>query len=72
MQSKGITTEVRLFAELVKSIKYEDILIYLREKTGKDFIPIFMSLEYVDIMQYMLENNCKLEQEIISWSEQEW
>lgn len=72
MQSKGITTEVRLFAELVKSIKYEDILIYLGEKTGKDFIPIFMSLEYVHIMQYMLENNCKLEQEIISWSEQEW
>lgn len=71
MQSKGITTEVRLFAELVKSIKYEDILIDLREKTGIDFIPIFMSLEYVHIMQYMLENNCKLEQEIISWSEQE-
>lgn len=75
------------------------ILINLREKTGIDFIPIFMSLEYlikyqeyskplqsndiikaksllkageyVSIMQYMLENNCKLEQEIISWSEQE-
>lgn len=76
------------------------ILLNLREKTGIDFIPAFMSLqylikyqkyckplesnditkakslltagEYANIMQYMLDKNCKLEQEIISWSEQEW
>lgn len=75
------------------------ILLNLREKTRIDFVPAYMSLqylvkyqkyskplesnditkaksllkagEYADIMQYMLDKNCKLEQEIISWSEQE-
>jgi hypothetical protein len=76
------------------------ILLNLREKTRIDFVPAYMSLEYLikyqkyskplesnditkpksllkagefaNIMQYMLDKNCKLEQEIISWSEQEW
>lgn len=75
------------------------ILLNLREKTRINFLPAYMSLEYLikyqkysksleknditkaqtlleasefaDIMQYMLDHNCKLEQEIISWLEQE-
>lgn len=75
------------------------ILLNLREKTRINFIPAYMSLEYLikyqkyskplesnditkaksllkigeyaNIMQYMLEQNCKLEQEIISWLERE-
>lgn len=75
------------------------ILLNLREKTRIDFMPTYMSLEYLikyqkyskpleknditkaksllkageyaNIMKYMLDKDCKLEQEVISWSEQE-
>lgn len=73
------------------------IIEHLKENTGIDFKPEYMTIEYlkkyslycktmtendnkkavsliksgkyVDIMEYMIKNQCKLEQEIISWLE---
>ncbi len=49
-------------------IKYRDYTKRLEENDKKKAVSLIQS-RYSEIIKYMLENNCKLEQEIISWKD---